>query len=444
MLLSFSISNYKSFYEDTVFSMTAADKQKGLDYSLQKAKVGSKVYKGLSSAVIYGPNASGKTNLICALDTFKSIVLRGNIRNSLEMNFVNPASSNLELIPMIGKDRKPTKFSIQFYEENTLFEYTLKCDLGDFLSKEYERKIVSEELVVNNTVLFSRIDKEISFDFSKIKKDETNNMITDEEAVLSIAKNSLNSDELFLVNGFKTIISKKLAGIITDWFEDKLLVYCRSDKIRSIRKFENTNENMIYIETTLTEIAKEFGINSNALAYRSSNDGEEDKTLYSVIDKENGKVMIPSEIYESYGTIRMINEFPLILRALVNGGTLVVDEFDASIHPMALMNLVRIFHNDEVNLNKAQLIFNTHNPIFLNAALFRRDEIKFVERDDSDNTSIHYSLSDFGTSGSKGVRKDAEYMKNYFINRYGAVKEVDFTPIIENVIQNANSGGKNA
>lgn len=88
-----------------------------------------------------------------------------------------------------------------------------------------------------------------------------------------------------------------------------------------------------------------------------------------------------------------------------------MDEFDASIHPMALMNIVNIFHNDEVNINHAQLIFNTHNPIFLNSNMFRRDEIKFVERDEETHASTIYALSDFGTAGENGVRKGDDYMK---------------------------------
>lgn len=63
---------------------------------------------------------------------------------------------------------------------------------------------------------------------------------------------------------------------------------------------------------------------------------------------------------------------------------------------MALMSIINIFHNDEINVNNAQLIFNTHNPIFLNSNIFRRDEIKFVERDDDNNNSILYSLSETG------------------------------------------------
>ena len=112
---------------------------------------------------------------------------------------------------------------------------------------------------------------------------------------------------------------------------------------------------------------------------------------------------------------------------IIKGSTLVIDELDASIHPMAIMNIINIFHNDEINKNGAQLIFNTHNPIFLNNALLRRDEIKFVEKEDKG--SIQYSLSDFGTNGSNGVRNTEDYMKNYFVNKYGAIKDIDFSDI---------------
>lgn len=110
-----------------------------------------------------------------------------------------------------------------------------------------------------------------------------------------------------------------------------------------------------------------------------------------------------------------------------------MDEFDASIHPIALMNIVNAFHNDEINLHHAQLIFNTHNPIFLDASLFRRDEIKFVERSKDTNRSIHYALSDFKTAN--GIRKGEDYMSNYFVSRYGAIDEVDFTPLLKKVVQ---------
>ena len=118
-----------------------------------------------------------------------------------------------------------------------------------------------------------------------------------------------------------------------------------------------------------------------------------------------------------------------------------MDEFDASIHPMAIMNIIKVFHNDDINIHCAQLVFNTHNPIFLSASLFRRDEIKFVERDDNTYASEQYALSDFKTSGKTGVRKGEDYMKNYFVNQYGAIKDVDFSPILESIIKEGDRHG---
>ncbi len=211
------------------------------------------------------------------------------------------------------------------------------------------------------------------------------------------------------------------------------MVIYRADSLHLIRKFSDPKKKSVYIEKTLNEAANYFGINSNALGYVIEGDDAEAKlcSLFKGIEKSTA---ISAEIFESYGTIRFVNMFPLVVNALLNGGTLVVDEFDASIHPMALMSIINIFHNDEINIHNAQLIFNTHNPIFLNANLFRRDEIKFVERDDDSHCSIHYSLSDFGTTGKDGVRKNEDYMKNYFVSRYGAIKDIDFTPIFESLL----------
>ena len=89
---------------------------------------------------------------------------------------------------------------------------------------------------------------------------------------------------------------------------------------------------------------------------------------------------------------------------------------------------------DRININHAQLVFNTHNPIFLNSNIYRRDEINFVERDEETHYSSHYTLADFGTSGSAGVRKNEDYMKNYFVNRYGAISDIDFSPVFEEIL----------
>ena len=108
-----------------------------------------------------------------------------------------------------------------------------------------------------------------------------------------------------------------------------------------------------------------------------------------------------------------------------------MDELDASINPMIIISLINIFHDEQINKNGAQLIFNTHNPIFLNKNIVRRDEIKFVEKNDTTRVSELYALSDFGTSGEGSVRKNEDYLKNYYTNKYGAIKFIDLSEVFK-------------
>lgn len=440
MLLEFKIKNYKSFVEESCFSMVAAPKQKGLDYSLMKTKVKEKEIRGLSSSVIYGPNAAGKTNIIGAMDVLRAIILRGNIRNSEEKSSPNAAAAALELIPNNNAiEGKPVCFSVEFYEEDAgdkfRILYELGIDLGGFLDEEYPRKIVSENLFVNGEPIFQRADDLYIGNMKAIKEYLSDVTEQNVESVSEIAKNSLSKDELFLTNGFKLVFSQRFVKLIVDWFSNKFMVIYRADSMQLIKKFADPKKKAIYVEKTTDKAAKLFGVNSNAVGYVVRED-ESDAKLYSVFqDMKNKKsAAIAAEIFESYGTIRFINMFPLVIKAIQTGGTLVVDEFDASIHPIALMSIINVFHNDDINIHHAQLIFNTHNPIFLNSNLFRRDEIKFVERDDDSHQSILYALSDFGTTGDRGVRKHEDYMGKYFISQYGAIKDIDFTPIFEEIL----------
>lgn len=436
MLLEFKTKNYKSFVEETRFSMLAAPKQKGLDYSLCEEKIKGKKLKGLCSSVIYGPNAAGKTNIIGAMDVFRAIVLRGNIRNSEEKTSPNPASTTLELIPNNSfTTPQPVEFSVDFFENGFRIEYSISVDLGTFLDSKYQRKILSEELLVNGDMIFCRTE-DLSLGNLKIIKDYLYDSIKHNiSGAMDIAKNSLNQEELFLTNGFKLIFSQKFVKLITEWFTNKFMVIYRADSMQLIKRFADPQKKTIYIEKTTDKAARLFGINSNAVGYVVSDDDSEAK-LCSIFKnvKDKKSAAMAAELFESYGTIRFINIFPLVIRAIQTGGTLVVDEFDASIHPMALMSIINVFHNDDLNIYHAQLIFNTHNPIFLNSNIFRRDEIKFVERDDDSHYSTLYALSDFGTTGEKGVRKHEDYMKNYFVSQYGAIKDIDFTPIFEEIL----------
>lgn len=444
MLLEFKFKNYKSFREEATFSMMAAPKQKGLDYSLFNIKKSGKEIKGLCSSVIYGPNAAGKTTVVGALDTFRSIVLRGNIRDSEDISSPNHAASKLSLIPNNKLTvSEPVSFYIDFIVDRFRIQYNLEMDLGLFLDAEHKREILSETLIVNGNRIFARshsnatttslnvdFSKDVATLFSKAAK-------ADNESSVMIAMEGLDCEELFLTGGFKLIFSQTLAKMITDWFTNQLIVVYRADAAQMERRFLNPKENSVYVSETLNNAIKLFGVNANPIGYIVEKDAE--SKLVSIIDRgKKQHSILPADVFESYGTIRFINLFPLVIRALQTGATLVVDEFDASIHPIALMNILNLFHNDEINVKHAQLIFNTHNPIFLNSNLLRRDEIKFVERDSIDYTSILFALSDYGTAGENGVRKNDDYLKSYLSNQYGGIVDIDFSAVFEKLNDEGN------
>lgn len=429
MLLEFKMKNFKSFKEDMEFRMIPAQ-IKDLEYSLITKEFKGKKINALSSSAIYGPNSSGKTNVIGGMEVFRSIILSGNIMNKENITTPNIAVNNLEIIPNIkSKEKEPVKFYIKFISKDLLIEYKLSIEIGAFLEPNYDRKIVYEELDINNNMIYERTNILKIGKIDIIKNYLIENFSND--TAEKISKSNLDKKELFLNGMFKTLYSKKIYEIIYLWFKDKFKIIYHADKmyISPIIISEN-KEKKYYIDKTLNKALKCFGLTSEKIAYPINNDKEQPEPI-SMIEMEKGTIALPAEIFESFGTIRFLNIFPLILSAINEGITLVIDELDASIHPMAIMNIINIFHNDEINKKGAQLIFNTHNPIFLNNSLLRRDEIKFVEKDEND--SILYSLSDFKTNGEKGVRNTEDYMKNYFVNKYGAIRNIDFSDIFLNM-----------
>lgn len=385
MLLEFRVKNYKSFKEEFVFSLAPEPHICDLNYSVLQEKIGERTYRGLCSSVFYGANATGKTNIIEAMETFKKIILRGHIRNVPATNALNVAARQLEYIPNeLSGEQNPVSFSISFTTDGILIEYAFAALLGRFLDAHFPRKIMSERLSINENVIFDRAEK---LEFGSLKEIEPFLIDKfDSKASQAMAAANLNDEELFLTNGFKVMFSSKLVSMITNWLNNKFVIVYGFD--------------FVEIPTSGSKLCSLLG------------------------NKQDGAIGIPVEQFKSHGTLRLLNMFPFIIRVVKNGGILVMDEFDTAIHPMALVNIVNIFHNDELNPNHAQFVFNTHNPIFLNKNLFRRDEIRFVERNGKSHCSEQYSLSDFGTVGD-------DYMADYLANRYGAIKDIDFSPVVQ-------------
>ena len=141
-------------------------------------------------------------------------------------------------------------------------------------------------------------------------------------------------------------------------------------------------------------------------------------TLHRIRNDQGENVFSLPLPLESRGTQNIFLLSPILKRAFETGETVCVDEFDSSLHPMLISYLVRLFHNPSVNRNNAQLIITTHDVTLLSLKELRRDQVYFVEKDQSTGASELYSLDEFSPRNNEDIRKA------YMLGRYGSVPNV--------------------
>ncbi len=150
------------------------------------------------------------------------------------------------------------------------------------------------------------------------------------------------------------------------------------------------------------------------------------KTGHSVRDvdgRETGEKKFPAGDMESDGTLKLISLAGPLVDVLENGRVLILDEIDSRLHPLMTSAIIALFNSPQTNPHGAQLICTTHNTDLLNANVFRRDQIYFVEKDRRAVSGL-YSLADFkehASGGARTVRSDASFEKDYIRGRYGAI-----------------------
>lgn len=429
MLLKFSVEGYKMYSDKATLSMEAAPKQKDLQYSLLRETVAGKEYRGICSAVIYGPNAAGKSALVTAMRDFRIIVTHGSI--SAE----DSAARDLSLVPTsFEKDPKPTTFETSFTKGGMLYKYVITTGLGRFGRPSDQRRVLAERLEVDGETVFVRDGEGLSIEVPASLEDRFSDAYLENRTAADALLSAIDPTDLFLDNGFRTVVSPTLAKEVTSWFSEDLIVIDRANETYVHPTVPEDPTNLIGAH--FTEAARLFGASHHsALKFLKQDESDAPAELYTGVGTPHGLVALPSAKYESLGTTRFLNMLPFVEFALTEGKVLVMDELDASIHPMAVMSIVNAFHDDGVNVRHAQLVFTTHNPVLLDNNLFRRDEIKFVERDDETGGSVTYALSDFGTSGPLGVRRSDDYQQRYFMGRYGAIKDIDLVPFLKEQVQ---------
>lgn len=383
MLLSFEVDGYKLFDEGVNFSMHALKKFRRLQENVYTQKIDNKEYNVLKSAIIYGPNNSGKTTFIKAIAALKNIIENEYIdeitKDNLNFNFFD--------------NRRNINYLIEFLGDSNHYIYEL--------SFSEKNEITKEVLIVNGKKILDR--------FGKNCKDVS--QVID---LLGHYKNKL----------LVTCLPKKYLEYYSEFknFFSKLLILQYTENnvqptLDMLNDIKYSKDFMNLITSSDTNI-KKMKINKNVDAQTFSyvpKDVAEYLKLESTYEKDGKSFTFPSILVDSIGTKKLIVYASYILKALREKMTLVVDELDTSWHTLLTRNIFALFNS--VSNTRAQLIASCHDLLLLDDEhMFRRDQIWFTYKDKKG--TYFYSLSDFKVDSSE---KQGMVMANYLKGKYGAL-----------------------
>lgn len=419
MILQFRVGNYRSFKDIATFSMVA---------SSIKERESENVFcyddklELLKSAIIYGANASGKSNLLKAMNFMKSIVLNSS-KESLSTEEINVRSFKLST----ETENQPSFFEMVFIHKKVKYRYGFQVD---------RKKVHSEWLFYSpkgrETRLFTREDNNchlgLSFKEGKdlIKKTRENALFVSVVAQFNgnISKNVLDwFANLKHISGGNE--SKQL-----DYTINKLKVPGFKEKILRFLKIADFDiEDIDSLDTKIDKnnLPKNMPDEIKKAIIESAKEVTSRKiyTSHNKYNKENNPieyVKFDLEFDESKGTKKFLSVSGPIIDVLSNGSVFTVDELDARLHPKLVQYIIGLFNSKDNNPLNAQLIFVSHNTNYLNSNLFRRDQIWFTDKNDYGVTDL-YSLVEYKKDNKK-VRNDASYEKNYLLGKYGSTPNI--------------------
>jgi AAA15 family ATPase/GTPase len=415
MILEFKVKNFRSIRDEQIFSMISEKKINELKENTFKADDKTDVLK---TSIIYGRNGSGKSNLLLAI---KALIFLVSESSGFKVGQSIPPFEPFRL------DKKskisPIELSLDFItEKGVRYIYSIS------FSKE---KILDEKLYFypksQPAKLFDRENGKITYgEYFTGKKKQIEDLLLDNQLYLSKAgQSNLKS----LHEPYLFITEMIYPSTIHDTGYDNVLINIFTNKIgdEEIPNFkENMNKLLKVADTGILSLdTKEVNLSEKDLPDDMSDNQKkkivEDfkyqiKTKHKLFDDgmESGEEEFDLHD-ESTGTIKLLAVGGLILEALEDGQTLIIDELDKSLHPKLTELIIKIFHNKKTNPKNAQLIIATHDISLLDNSVFRRDQVWIAEKEYEGN-SVFYSLSDI-----KGVRKDAPLEKWYMSGRFRGI-----------------------
>lgn len=426
MLIDFRVENFRSFAAMQGFTMVASP-----DNSLSETLIKRDKIRVLRSGAIYGANASGKSNLLKAIGFLRQFVTT----SATQMNLG-------DALPWVVPFRldnkwtdKPCRFEITVAIHGSRYEYAVA------LTPKY---VQSESLYVTRPGgrRAKRFTREYNAQTAFAKWDLPG--VSRKEEKLLTGRTRDNG----LLLSRAAELNFQLAQELYSWFVSSFWIF---DLSQSPLFFMPHTAGMVLADATykarvlhllrdadfgIREIEaqqKPFVVNKetpeaikNLLAVSGPQQMIDIRTTHFATDQSPVSFSLAED--ESQGTQRFFLIAGPILNALDHGATVVIDEFECSMHSLLVQKIVSLFQSPDANPRVGQLIFATHDSSLMNSSLLRRDQVWIAQKRRNGDTEL-FSLYDF--EGEKKPRKDEAFQKNYLSGQYGGVPQ--FGPIFEDL-----------
>jgi len=416
MLIEYRVKNFLSYRDEIVLSMVA-------EQSKEHEKTHIVEINGLrllKCAAIFGANASGKSNLIASFDFLFDVITKND-------------SEPFKTLPFYKLDldsrNEPIRFEITFLVQKIRYRYELEINIDGIIYEALYGAPKNYESLYYERV-YENINKTGKY--------------FDDKSVL----NNLKPD---MQRTFLSILAQK-STIGFDWAKQifkalkrNLLPLLPDEDFKSLIEHDLIDQHPVFDPGLIVSMLKHADIGiyditikeldevDEYLEYINGSLDKEDlnckKTetyfLHNVFNKNSEKtdnIESFSIEQESAGTKKLYCLLYPILKILIRGGVLYIDEIENSLHTLICQKIISWFNNEKINVGNGQLIFTSHNLLLMRPELLRRDQIYFVEKDQCGASKI-FSLYDFN------IGKDYNYVNNYLSGRFGAIPYLkDFYP----------------
>lgn len=391
MLIQFSVENYLSIKDKVVLSLLASRDNEHPEHLILD---GNKNY--LKSAVIYGANASGKSNVLNAFWFMVNYVLTSHNQQ------VHKAIDRIPFKFDKETPARPSSFEVIFTANGIRYAYGFSVT---------DKAVVEEYLYYypngRQAIIFERKDT-TDFRFT-VDIDEQNTLkerTSANKLYLSVASNWSYVKVIPVLEWFAScqIITKNSVADAYGLEAEQLKDDDYRRVIASMLRIADFGIQSLQVRDSDPISSKRGDIFTNVDAVHTVQDVEGNISSYTLNMTE-----------ESDGTNSYFKLIGVVKKALDLGTLLVADEMDAHLHPLLTKHLLSLFNSAEFNPKGAQLIFTSHNTNLLDLDVLRRDQIWFTEKDEQTAATDLFSLYDFS------IRKDAKVEKGYLIGRYGAI-----------------------